>query len=138
MVPERVVEPSVEEGVVAVGGHRNDVASEEGGVVEAPAVDGSRVHVPNEVDGVEGQPASTEDDYHGDAQTVQLAPALAFSFFLGGATTRRRRAGTRREPLRQPRHDHSKVDESIIKLFLSFLSTVSRMEMPPEADRPPN
>ena len=35
--PECLVEPSVEEGVVAVGGHRCDVTEEEGEVVELPA-----------------------------------------------------------------------------------------------------
>ena len=37
-VPEGLVEPPVEEGVVAGGGHREGVAGEEGHVVPPPAV----------------------------------------------------------------------------------------------------
>ena len=75
--PERVVEPSVEERVVAVGGHGDDVAGEEGCVVVAPAEEGVGAHVNQDVDDVEREPARAEDDDHRRAEAVVLAEALA-------------------------------------------------------------
>ena len=68
-VPEGLVEPPVEERVVAGGGHGEGVAGEEGDVVPLPAVD-AVVEVLRDVDDVEGEPADDEDHQDGHQQAA--------------------------------------------------------------------
>ena len=78
VVPEGLVEPPVEERVVAGGGHGEGVAGEEGDVVPPPAVD-AVVEVLRDVDDVEGEPAEDEDhqDGHQEAAPPPVASSLS-------------------------------------------------------------
>ena len=71
LVPEGLVEPPVEEGVIAGGGHGEGVAGEEGEVVPSPAVE-VVVEVLRDVDEVEGQPAEGEHQQHRQQDQASL------------------------------------------------------------------
>ncbi len=77
------------------------MAYEEGEVVVLPTVDG-HVDVGYEVDAVEWEPTNAEDDDHGDAESVVLAPSLLFGLLFGGRSCAGSR--TRNAPLRQTGH----------------------------------
>ena len=68
-VPKGLVQPPVEEGVVAGGGHGEGVAGEEGDVVPFPAVD-AVVEVLGDVDDVKREPAEDEDHQDGHQQAA--------------------------------------------------------------------
>ena len=68
-LPEGLVQPPVEEGIVAGGGHGEGVAGEEGDVVPLPAVD-AVVEVLRDVDDVEREPAEDEDHQNGHQEAA--------------------------------------------------------------------
>lgn len=69
LLPEVVVEPGVEEGVVARGGHGDGVSDEEAEVV-IPPVSRRDVHIIDEVDEVQRKPGHSEDGHHSDEHPI--------------------------------------------------------------------
>jgi len=75
-----VVEPGVEERIVAGAAHGDAVRHEETEPVVGPIV-GVRVEVVDDVDDVERQPGHTEYGDHGDQHPIGPAFPLAIRFF---------------------------------------------------------
>lgn len=73
-----VVEPGVEERIVAGAAHGDEVRGEEAELVVGPVV-GLRVEVIHDVDDVERQPGNAEYRDHGDQHPVGAAFPLAIS-----------------------------------------------------------
>ena len=79
------------------------MAQKESEVMITPAIDRQHVDVRDEVDDVEREPTSAEDDDHGHAQSVVLPLPLILGLLFG----RRLSPGPRPRvhPLRQASHD---------------------------------
>ena len=111
LLPEALVEPSVEERVVAGGGHGQGVATEEDQVVELPAIRLDHPQIRDEVDGVQRQPTNAEHQAHENEHPVGAAIPLPLVLFRLGRSARSVGAALPPAALQPPHHGRIAKDD---------------------------